>query len=98
MEIVSLFDDLSHQPEKIKLDMLMLEIKEAWPNLSYDVAMAVLFRFGRINDGFWEISVLARAYVIDCLDDVSNNEDIEESYETHWHKWILGFALKMRST
>lgn len=97
IEVKSLFDDLSHQPEKIKLDTLTLEIKEAWPNLTPDKIKAVLLRFGRLNNDFWEVSVLARAYVIDCLDDVSNNEDIEDSYVNHFYKWAEGFVLKMRA-
>lgn len=95
IEIQSFFSELSHGPERINLNVAVSEIKSAWPTLSEDKINAVLFSFGAVDEIFWKVSVMARAYAIDCLDDIANGADVELAHQRHFPIWV-DFAVEMR--
>lgn len=96
IEIQSLFEDLSNESEMIKWDSIVAELKSSWGEDKMDGLIDVLLRFGIQKDGFWKVSVFARAYVIDCLDDVANGVDIDIAYMNHHSQWAE-FATLVRS-
>lgn len=96
IEIQSLFEDLSNESEMIKWDSIVAELKSSWGEDKMDVLIDVLLRFGIQKDGFWKVSVFARAYVIDCLDDVANGVDIDIAYMKHHSEWAK-FVTLVRS-
>ena len=80
----------------IKWDSIVAELKSSWGEDKMDGLIDVLLRFGIQKDGFWKVSVFARAYVIDCLDDVANGVDIDIAYMNHHSQWAE-FATLVRS-
>ena len=87
IEIKSLFTDLSNESEMILWDTVVGEIKESWGDKKLDQLVEIIFKFGIKKDNYWKVSVFARAYVIDCLDDVANGMDINSAYAKHHSEW-----------
>jgi hypothetical protein len=68
-------------------DTVVGEIKESWGDKKLDQLVEIIFKFGIKKDNYWKVSVFARAYVIDCLDDVANGMDINSAYAKHHSEW-----------
>lgn len=92
-EIKSLFDDLSHESEMLKWGTLVTELEGAWGADKVEALVEVALKFGIKKDEYWKVSVLARAYMIDCMDEVAKGADVETSYAKHHAEWAKFVSL-----